>query len=44
MKLMGVFECETYTGEQQCPQRGIDEAHDPVTKENAQDAEEQQDN
>lgn len=44
MKLMGVFKCETYTGEDQCPQGAIDKAHYPVMKENAQEAEEQQDN
>lgn len=41
---MGVFKSETYTGEEQRPQGGIDKAHDPMVKENAQEAEEQQDN
>lgn len=44
MKCMGVFRGETYTGEKQCSQRGIDQAQDPVTKEDAEDAEDQQDN
>lgn len=44
MKLMSVFKCETYTGEDQCPHWAIDKAHYPVMKENAQEAEEQQDN
>lgn len=41
---MCVCKCKTYTGEKQCPQGGIDKAHDLVRKENAQEAEEQQDN
>lgn len=41
---MCVCKCKTYTGEEQCPQGGIDKGHHVVTKENAQEAEEQQDN
>lgn len=40
----GVFRSETYTGEKQCSQGGIDKAHDPLTKEDAEEAEEQQNN
>lgn len=34
---------ETYAGEEQCPQGGVDNVQDPVTDEDAEDGEEQQD-
>lgn len=36
--------CETYAGEEQSPQWGIDDVQDPVTDEDAENGEEQQHN
>lgn len=43
LPLLGVCKRETYAGEEQGPQWGIDNVQDPVADKDAEDGEEQQD-